>query len=300
MQILLNLMHAYLNVRFYHLWQSVIFQKSWIVSVKIAASNCARDTQPKVSERVSGARAEMRLIVDCNALNPLSYQFFITYNLHKSYLLCQLSRRALFPRLSCSKSNANLYTRLLCSCAHSGCCVRMRFACPPAPPRHSEAFSGPSIETKTISCVPSISARYELCVYAKGWLIISGKEEMNFSFPQLNLPFYSLICIRNQSFYRQQHVNAFPFFGKRQTTQNYNIIYRHHNRRWIQLMIAPSKIGASKRKSVISSFVSFPFAFSISRFAAIFRLGKILISLRIFRVCFLDEQHFYVLLPMTP
>lgn len=30
--------------------------------------------------------------IEFDALNRLSYQFFITYNLHKSYLLCQLGR----------------------------------------------------------------------------------------------------------------------------------------------------------------------------------------------------------------
>lgn len=45
--------------------------------------------------------------VEFNALIRLSYQFFITYNLHKSYLLCQLGR-GLFAMNRCLKSNANL------------------------------------------------------------------------------------------------------------------------------------------------------------------------------------------------
>lgn len=54
--------------------------------------------------------------VEFGAFNRLSYQFFITYNLHKLYLLCQLGR-GLSSMNRCSKSNANLYPLSLVHCA---------------------------------------------------------------------------------------------------------------------------------------------------------------------------------------
>lgn len=57
----------------------------WIVSV---------ETQIRVAAMDDGEIRDIDSVfnIEFNAMNRLSYQFFITYNLHKSYLLCQLGR----------------------------------------------------------------------------------------------------------------------------------------------------------------------------------------------------------------
>lgn len=163
-----------------------------------------------------------------------------------------------------------MYTVVVRSCAHSGCCVRIRFARFSHPP-HSivETFSGPSIETKTISCVPSIPGVVCVCVCVSractvkvDWLSRARKKWI---FRFLNwIQHFTLICIRNQSFYRQQHVNAFSFFGKRQRRKItillfIDIIIDGESNWWL-----PIENGVPKRKSVILTFL--PLASFISYF----------------------------------